>query len=652
MTAAEIVDRIGDETRRRIDERRAFGWASFDIGPGPLPRFPLSRGPGLDAEVMERLIADWQHIAEAAMHGSLELLGRKWPNSSGRRLWHLDPVTGKEWPHDAYCFRIPYRETTDYGDVKYVWELNRLQFLQPIAALDYFKKRTDCASFCLAELEGWIDVNPPFLGVNWSSGIELALRVVSILLILSYIDHKTISERLAAKIRSCLAAHAYWLARYPSRHSSANNHLIAEAGALFLLTSVWPHFPGAKRLAADARATLSTEAERQFLSDGVGAEQSPAYTCFSLEWYLCCSWLADLLRAPFPVSVKRRISVAGEFLRWITDEGSNQPRIGDDDEGRVIFSCNGIEDGYVSSVMGCLSAHMEQPFLAPPFVTPRLRNVLFGLPQHDPHSPQGVRSFDVGGYSVFRDSIGGRRMMLVLDHGPVGYLSIAAHGHADALAVWLHIDGRPVIVDSGTYLYHSGREWRDYVRQTAAHNTLTINDKSSSEVAGPFNWRRKARSLKHKFGDSEVVPMVVAEHDGYKRRFGLIHKRCVSIDALGIRIDDEVSGNLTRPAYLNMSFLVHPDFQVKFAANMVRIEQGDETIAILMPGERLETSIHYGDRSPARGWYSPCFGVKVPANQIVFHLRKPLVHGISCSRQCTVRILVPAESYLRPDRTD
>ena len=32
--------------------------------------------------------------------------------------------------------------------------------------------------------------------------------------------------------------------------------------------------------------------------------------------------------------------------------------------------------------------------------------------------------------------------VLTFDHGPVGYLSIAAHGHADTLAVWLSI-GRP-----------------------------------------------------------------------------------------------------------------------------------------------------------------------------------------------------------------
>ena len=55
--------------------------------------------------------------------------------------------------------------------------------------------------------------------------------------------------------------------------------------------------------------------------------------------------------------------------------------------------------------------------------------------------------------------------VLTFDHGPVGYLSIAAHGHADTLAVWLSIGDQPVFVDAGTYLYHSSRALRDAFRE-------------------------------------------------------------------------------------------------------------------------------------------------------------------------------------------
>ena len=89
---------------------------------------------------------------------------------------------------------------------------------------------------------------------------------------------------------------------------------------------------------------------------------------------------------------------------------------------------------------------------------------------------------------MFRRTISGRKTLMVMDHGPLGHLSIAAHGHADALALWLHIGDQPVLVDAGTYLYHSGGAWRDRLRGTPLHNTLSLDDRNSSRIAGPFNW--------------------------------------------------------------------------------------------------------------------------------------------------------------------
>src|ERR1700731_4936296 len=113
-------------------------------------------------------------------------------------------------------------------------------------------------------------------------------------------------------------------------------------------------------------------------------------------------------------------------------------------------------------------------------------------------APEGLRSFEEGGYSVVRETRAGRRVRFVLDHGPLGYLSIAAHGHADANAVTLSLDDRPILVDPGTYLYHSCGKWRDWFRGTRAHNTLNVQGADQSIISGPFNWPHKARAwLEH-----------------------------------------------------------------------------------------------------------------------------------------------------------
>src|SRR6202012_4621281 len=94
-----------------------------------------------------------------------------------------------------------------------------------------------------------------------------------------------------------------------------------------------------------------------------------------------------------------RLKACGEFLTWFTDCRGNRPLIGDDDGGRVLPL---FEDAPVQL----------QP---------------------------GVKTFHDGGCTVGRHVAQGREIWLAMDHGGLGYGPLAAHGHADALAIWLHI---------------------------------------------------------------------------------------------------------------------------------------------------------------------------------------------------------------------
>jgi hypothetical protein len=519
------------------------GWGRYSLPDGPLPLFDA------DFEVLERLIdgqeSEWDDYCLKQIGGAYEALGKSWSINSVSSIWHFDPITESQWPSDRYCFDIPYRHVHDMGDIKYVWEINRLQFLQPVAALARARKSDEYVQFCCEQLESWIDENPPFAGLNWSSGIELALRVVSFISIVTLVGEENVSPRLREKLRATLNAHAVWLSRYPSRFSSANNHLISEAGALFLLGSLMPDLPQAEVYRDYGYATLVAEAEKQILADGVGAEQSPTYTAFTLEWYLLALVVARSQGKAFPDSVLRRLEKAGEFLRWTTDSQGNQPRIGDDDEGRVIRSGPEQDCDYVSAILGNLAAIVQDDEIAPPIAKLHLRDVFLGSPRTNATVLQGWQAFNLGGYSIFRHKLVNREAMLVFDHGPLGYLSIAAHGHADALAVWLHVDGIPVFVDAGTYLYHAGGADRDYFRGTLAHNTLILDDSSQSTISGPFNWARKANAWQIPVSETEGGLCSEAQHDGYKKRFGVVHQRKVGLEVPdGYLITDSLLGTL------------------------------------------------------------------------------------------------------------
>ena len=80
------------------------------------------------------------------------------------------------------------------------------------------------------------------------------------------------------------------------------------------------------------------------------------------------------------------------------------------------------------------------------------------------------------------------------DGGPHGFLSIAAHAHADALSVEVRHGGVDILADPGTYCYHGEPEWRSYFRSTIGHNTVEFAGRSQSVEGGPFMWLRHART--------------------------------------------------------------------------------------------------------------------------------------------------------------
>lgn len=560
MSSTEMAYRVLEQAKRACDARTSFGWTRF----GHFDR-PIMGLRGL--KFFERETQGGQPISlpgvEDIEAGHFHLLGRTWPRPLPNRpwweqdFWHLDPVSGIRWPATGtFAFRTPYRQATEKGDVKYVWELNRLQFLPRLAAAKRF-------ATVEAILHSWMAANPPYDGINWTSGIESASRLASLLLLLSYADDAC-RVRIDRPARAFLEAHARWIARYPSLHSSANNHRVAELAALFLVGLCAPGMPKAEQYAAEGRRGLEQEILHQFHADGVGAEQSPTYAAYSLEWFTMVGVEAEARGLPFSEAFRARAKAAVEYFRWISDDASCVPHIGDDDEGRV-FEFGGKPKHYVAVVAGRAAAWLALP----------------------KGQQAGRRIFAEGGYTVWREPSPRGTQLLVFDHGPLGHLSIAAHGHADALSIWLHVGSQTVLTDAGTYLYHTGGTERDLFRSTAIHNTLTIEDENQSVIAGPFNWSRHARA--------QVIATdencVTACHDGYVHRFGLRHIRSIvrkSENAFVIK--DSLDG---RPVRQNMiatiRYLVAPGLSVTRA---------DENIIISCPAGPIATiSIVYHQNS-------------------------------------------------------
>lgn len=619
MSPGEVVHRVQEKTRKVTGKKNIP-----DFSPQVAQANGLPVLPGLKDAVTALLVADpalrdsWRGTATRVQQGQYHFLGQDWPQQAGIPDWQLDPVTGQRWPVDAYCFDINYRHTAQYGDVKYVWELGRLQHLHPVAALAYAEQDQALARLCLDQMLDWIGKNPPYQGVHWCSGIELALRAFSFVFCVSLLEN-FITSTEKTKILDSLYHHATWLYRYPSRFSSANNHLIAEAAGLYLLGELLPAGKETQVWRDYGRKTLEEEIQVQILPDGIGAEQSPTYTAFALEFFLLGDWLARQRGTPFPAAYHAQLQRAGRALRAFVDSKGHFPHIGDDDEGRVIFTGFGEAEDYVHSLLDMLAGATGDAGLAPPVAASTLRRAFFGSGRTATAAAAGVQVFPQGGYTIVRESLGDRESLLAFDHGPLGFLSIAAHGHADTLAVWWHVDGVPILVDAGTYLYHAGREWRSHFRGTPAHNTLSINGADSSIISGSFNWSHKAMGQLTASNTSLENWSLTGIHDGWQKRFGAIHRRTVAKAGKGFTVTDQLAGD-GGPWQVESGFILAPQLTVHVDGNSLTIRHPVHNMTVrLVADGPLALRQEHGQDGPLRGWFSPAFGKKGPTTRLCFH---------------------------------
>ena len=71
----------------------------------------------------------------------------------------------------------------------------------------------------------------------------------------------------------------------------------------------------------------------------------------------------------------------------------------------------------------------------------------------------------------------------------VGTNGFGNHKHNDLLSFEYHVDGTPLIVDPGSYVYTSNPDARNLFRSTASHNTLIIDDEEQNEFKPEWLFR-------------------------------------------------------------------------------------------------------------------------------------------------------------------
>ncbi|WP_030686977.1 alginate lyase family protein [Streptomyces globisporus] len=583
-------------------------------------RFTAVLPPGTVASVApdaaKRLVAE----ADRLMAGHAEYFGVARDDLVDPD-WGYDPKTGRRAP-SGYAFDVPYRDEEAVGDVKQIWELSRHQYLTVLAAAYALTGDERYAERVDAHLRSWWAANAPLRGVHWTSGIELGIRLLSWVWIRRLLDGwpgaAGLFEENPVALRQ-IWHHQRWLAAFPSRGSSANNHVIAEAAGQFAAACAFGWFPSSARWRADALRSLDRHLRSNTFLSGLNRELASEYHGLVLELGLAAVAEADAAGVPVPTTVRLVLLRMTDALAAVVDDRLRPPRQGDSDDGHGL-----VVDGEGTDRWGSLLATGDAVFGRLPWWpevtgtdvrTPLLAALV--RPRRPAVSRPASRPahFADAGMTVLRGPGG---IWCRCDGGPHGFLSIAAHAHADALSVEVRHDGVDVLADPGTFCYHGQPEWRRYFRSTLGHNTLRLDGEDQSVSGGPFLWTRHAESRVLVADTSdEGVARWCAEHDGY---LPSVHRRRVELTAGSreLRIADEVRGGPRRA--VRLAFHLGPAIAADLAGSRAELSwsrDGEDRSATLdLPGQ-LSWRAHRGESEPPLGWYSAGFGRKEPATTLI-----------------------------------
>jgi len=516
---------------------------------------------------------------------------------------------------------------TGEPDVKFLWEPARFGWAFPLGRA-YRVSEDEKYSEAFWDLtETFLDANPPYQGPQWTSGQEVALRLMALVWAAGAFAGSTAStpERMN-RLAISVAAHA---ARIPPTlvyaRSQNNNHLLSEAAGLFTAGLALPEHPAS----AGWRKLGWTWLARGFQSqiDGYGeyAQHSSNYHRLMLSLALWTDALLRGLEQPWPRPAAQALARSTHWLLALLDPDSGQvPNLGANDGALILpLSTRPFAD-YRPIAHAAARAFLRYDLPRGPWDECAL---WLALPLEDPKALQLPRY--VG------DQLYGKDAWAALRTAQFG----SRPSHADQLHLDLWWRGLNVARDPGTYRYNAAAPWDNALTTALVHNTVTVDGRDQMTRAGRFlylDWANAYRTDRIE-SDERILQSASGRHYGYKRR-GVRHTRTVSACADGSwQVHDELlvlrPPWQTRPLRLRLHWLL-PDWEwqldeqaagamltLRSPYGPVRLTVASTAAAAVTLARAGEIIRGNGPANPIMGWESPTYGVKIPALSLAVEVR-------------------------------
>jgi hypothetical protein len=583
-----------------------------------------SQRDALAARIRDRFPESAANAAQAAakiLEGRYDLLGydglRFAPQ--GAVDWHFDPAHQRRAPR-VFWSTVEFLDPR-CGDHKIIWELNRHQHWLTLGRAFWLTGDQRYRSRMIVELQGWLEANPPLVGINWSSMLELALRSLSWIWALHFFSDSSRHEDESWSVDLLLALDRQLthIEQNLSYYFSPNTHLLGEALALYVAGGALPIFKASRRREQLGRRILRAEINRQIAADGGHCERSTHYHRYALDFYLLALAVArignDEPAAGLFEGAVARMAAAAKLL---ADDRGRLPHFGDDDGGMATpIVRGGLDD--VGNTLATASVLLRSPevrtgpigeetqwLLAHPQFTERLEAAERSGPAAAPVSSAALEQT---GYYVSRSADGHH---LVIDGGPHGHGN-CGHAHADALSLTLSLDGAPFLIDPGTGCYTIDPAVRDRLRSSMFHNTLTLDERSQSTADGPFHWARTANARVRTWVTASEFDYFEGFHDGYGP---MEHRRHLMMRAADLLVvADLVSGDGTHRA--DVHWHIDPHWRARTRGpitRFTRISGPAALVDLVVPDGTVEAFC--SDETTGFGRYSPVYGRIAPTTTL------------------------------------
>ena len=495
MDVPEILGRVREKLRTRTESRDAKVIEDFILQSAPLPTPTLpefARAPGA---LKAALRADAALLRE----GRWSLYGWREVQVGLPPRWHRDHAGGVEVP--SLDRHLNHRSLPPGADARTIWEVNRWAEMVRLAM--HARANGDAGAIQAAQawLLDWVEKNPMGRGINWTSALEGGLRLMNFCwfdaIVCDGLDapvrvHPGIAGTQRLLTDRIVPSHVWWVRRYASFGSSANNHRLGELTGLLLAVRRWSELEKFGGSAGELWSEIGKCVLAQFAEDGGNREQALHYHLFALEMALHAARAMDASDGP----VLERLSVAALFFARMEQPGGEPWDYGDSDDARIVpltaHRAHAASE-WRAWFLGEPDGEALRFWLGnPPFTVspdqpqdkPSASSPLQEAPQgaaasaavspatpSSPRPPHALTRPHWWSYPGSGMAVGSHRQWRVrLDASPLGFGRMAAHGHGDALHVSLWHDGQAVIIDPGTGGYFGAKELRAELAAWEAHN--------------------------------------------------------------------------------------------------------------------------------------------------------------------------------------